>query len=468
MPTPHRLLVLLVLLVLAATGGAQAETLDVAPDGSATYDTLTEAVADAAPGDVITLAAGTYSEVANGETFPVVLSPGLALQGAGVGATVLDGAYTQGLFEVSWTDGQPVVLQDMTLTGGEAPMDSDADVIYLWQAEATLERVHLLANGDPEIPDMPWNVDSWIDIRSSSLALADVVLEGNHGSNHGIRCQDSTMTLLDVAFGDNYVYYSLLDLRDGCAGSLGDITVLDNTGSNCDGALLAVGEANAANVIAAGNDVGPCRLWSGGDLVHATVADNRTHGIFPLLEVQRLGHSVIAFNDGAVAIAEDGEARFNAVYGNEPANWEGVDPTGADGNVSEDPLLVDVYGAEGDRDLRLTDHSPLIDAGGDELTWPTDIEGTVRPVDGDADGEAQTDPGAYEHPTVVPGDDDDDDDSAGTAADDDSADPGDDDGCGCRAEGRRTPTAVASLLLIAVLAGRRFGSARARPPRSRN
>ncbi len=462
---PH----LLALLALAAPGSATAETLDVAPDGSATYDTLTAAAADAEAGDVIALAAGTYSEAANGETFPVVLTPGLTVQGAGIGATVLDGAYAQGLFEVSWTDGQPVVLQDMTLGGGEAPMDSDADVLYLWQAEAVVERVHLLGNGDPEIPDMPWNVDSWIDIRSSSLTLVDVTLESNHGSNHGIRCQDSAMTLQDVSFTGNYVYYSLLDLRDGCTGALENIAVLDNTGSNCDGALLAVGEANAANVIAGGNDVGPCRLWQGGDLIHATVADNRTHGTFPLLEVQRLGHSVVAFNDGAVGLAEDGEAWFNDVFGNEPANWEGVDPTGEDGNVSEDPLLVEPSDADGARDLRLSDDSPLIDAGGDELTWPTDIEGTARPIDGDADGEALPDPGAYEHPTVVPGDDDDDDDDSADAPDDDddSAEDDDDDGCDCRVEGRRSPGVTAAMLLGVILGLRRFGSVRARPARPR-
>ena len=329
------------------------------------------------------------------------MPPGVTVLGEDAQTTVIEGLYAGSLVHVDWTEGDPVVLADLTLTGGEAELDGDGDALYLWQAEVRLERVLLRANGDPAIPDRPWNLDSWVDVRTSTLELVDVVLDGNHGSHAGIRCEYGAITLDGVTFRDNYVYYSLLDLRDECTGSLVDVRALDNAGANCDGALFALGEAGAANVELAGNDAGPCRLWQGGELVHATVADNRTHGPFALLEATALGHSIVAFNAGSVELADGGEARFNDVFGNDPVDWLGDDPTGTDGNLAEDPRFVSVEAAT--RDLHLADDSPLLDAGGDALTWDTDIDGTARPIDGDGDGEALPDPGAYEQPSLGPG-----------------------------------------------------------------
>jgi hypothetical protein len=72
--------------------------------------------------------------------------------------------------------------------------------------------------------------------------------------------------------------------------------------------------------------------------------------------------------------------------------WSG---SGTD-NIDEDPMFLDV-------DLQLQTGSPCIDAGdNDAVTEATDINGDPRIIDGDNDGQAIVDMGAYEYTYINP------------------------------------------------------------------
>ena len=92
-----------------------------------------------------------------------------------------------------------------------------------------------------------------------------------------------------------------------------------------------------------------------------------------------------------VSWATVSSARYNDLFATNGATI-GFTPDGT--NISADPLFAD----QANGDYRLTALSPCLDAGTNTGGPSTDIEGCIRPQDGNGDGLARCDMGAYEYP----------------------------------------------------------------------
>ena len=144
-------------------------------------------------------------------------------------------------------------------------------------------------------------------------------------------------------------------------------------------------------------------LWRApmGGLVTNNTIIGSSIAILTFNTVASITNNVIAFNMYGIAEGGDGYLTLdhNCVFGNTLYDYSdygyGEFPHPTDINV--DPLFRDM--ANGDYRLRWD--SPCIDAGTNEGAPTTDLAGSIRPMDGNHDGLAVADIGAYESPMPV-------------------------------------------------------------------
>lgn len=212
--------------------------------------------------------------------------------------------------------------------------------------------------------------------RFSGLAAIDdaaPVIERNVVRGNSCAAGQHAVAIVGPLARDAYVF-----------GRFADNLVADNPG--CTGVSASQGRPALVNNTIVRNRVGI-------DWVDPNLALEPAIGINNLIAYNETGLR----STPAPFSAADTRWRGNLFFGNRRAVAGIPQPSAALGNVSVDPRVVDPRG-----DYRLQAGSPAIDAGIDDRLSARDAERHQRPADGNGDGAAVVDIGAYEHGAAPP------------------------------------------------------------------
>lgn len=384
-------------IALAFALPAAATSYSVNPEGSGDYPTIQAAIDVCADGDTVLCAPGTYAGTGNGHLdFGGV---DLVLRSSdGSQATVLDGNWSYVAVNFHSGESRSAVIEGFTIThfgGGYF-----GNGIKCWDGSPTLRDLRLVENtswGD----DLPAPGAGLVCYGGSPL-LEDVLFQGNvgasaahfgdssaaelrrvefSGGNWGGLSLDAVPALLedvrfigcdypvalDVFIADSLVLEGLTfrDNRRAIRASSGRLVMRDCLISDSQ-----LGEADADRGVV---DVTNADLL----IENCTLARSAsTSGLGAALSLHaptaaRIERSVIAHGTGVAGITWDGAGATpqlvcSDVFGHDGGDYAGAmtDPTGTDGNISEDPRFCGpINGLE--YEFTVTGASPCLPANND-------------------------------------------------------------------------------------------------------
>ena len=196
-------LLFLLPLNLATPAGA---TVRLVPED---HPSITEAVAQSAPGDEIRVAPGIYSTSTTAERFPIdLVRKDLTIVGAGAGLTVLDAELASGLLRLS--AGNSSVLTGLTLRRAHGP------AILVEDASPEIVGVHFTGNDAPDGGDA-------VVIRGGQPRIGNSLLVANGTRGPTILVRSGSPVLEHLTFHANAG--PAIEIHDGAGPVLRDNVV---------------------------------------------------------------------------------------------------------------------------------------------------------------------------------------------------------------------------------------------------
>jgi predicted outer membrane repeat protein len=243
---------------------------------------------------------------------------------------------------------------------------------------------------------------------NSNPVLSHVTFVDNSAEDYGggMGNYESSPTLTDVEFSDNRAARDGGGLHNGGSSRpvLTNVTFADNSAAASGGGMLnAESSPTLTNVTFTGNSAGEyggglCNTFSSGPrLANVTVTGNRAphgSGVCSVGGSFTLVNGIVWGNSPAQEQVYNDHVTPAITYSVVQGGFPGT------GNLNLNPRLGDFADFGGPtRVVALQPDSPAIDRGSPTACPATDQVGLSRPVDGDGDGSAICDMGAFEYRT---------------------------------------------------------------------
>jgi len=370
--------------------------------------TIGAAVNKAAGGDIIQIAAGTYVE-------NLTIRKSLTLIGAGQDKTIVDGNQAGRVMTIDDVD-KVVSVSAMTIRNGRADNDRGGGVYNV--STLTLDHVSVLSNTVTGINQDGGGIWTWgvLTLTHSVVAYNHAELSGGgiyHFGTRRLYITNSTLAYNEAANSGGGLF------NDSGPAVLEEVSIYHNLAASSGGGIyhqasqnypgkLTLRNVTISDNTVTGGDAGGLYLYDafgGVSLLNCTIADNQASSVPD--QVLNMGHFFTSTITLTNTIIADGATTANCGSGGQYSVWV----SGGYNLSSDDSCPFTQTGDQQNTDPKL---GPLGDNGGPTWTRPllssssaidkgsnaacpsVDQRGYARPYDGDSDGTATCDIGAFE------------------------------------------------------------------------